>query len=196
MKTSVNMIQKIAGSSDSMAWSRLVTIYHPYISGWLLQAGIVEHDVEDVCQDVFSAVAKGIKNFHHSGREGAFRNWLRNITVNQCRRYRKKNAKHFDVLSGSKADRFLNRLADPKTELSKRWDREHDKHVLQAILEKLSNEFDYSTMHVFHELVIRKRPAFKVAQELNITVREALAMSSAVMQRVVREAATLEDSDF
>ncbi len=196
MKTSVNLIQQVSGSSDSMAWSRLVTMYRPYISGWLLQAGIKEHDVEDVCQDVFSAVAKGIKNFQHSGRDGAFRNWLRNITVNQCRRYRKKNAKHFDVSSGSKADRFLNRLADPKTELSKRWNREHDKHVLQTILEKLSDEFDYSTMHVFHQLVICKQPANEVAQELNITVREALAMSSTVMQRVVREAATLEDSDF
>ena len=196
MKTSVNMIQQAGSNQDPAAWSRLVTIYRPYISDWLLHAGISESDVEDVCRDVFSAVANGLGSFRHSGRDGAFRNWLRNITVNQCRRYRKKNAEHFDISSGSKADQFLNRLADPKTDLSKRWDREHDKHVLRAILEELSDELDSPTMHVFHQVVICKQPASEVAQELDITVREVLVMSSRVMKLVVGKAASLGGSNL
>lgn len=197
MKTSVNLIRQANNKRDPIAWSRLAEIYEPLIADWLRQAGVKKHDIENVCLKVFLEVHRRLGSFEHPGREGAFRHWLRDITVNQCRRYRSRNAKHFDVSSGSKVDRFLDRLADPQTDLAKRWNLDHDKHILQAILEKLSREFDYNSMYAFHELIICRSPAIKVVEALGISAREALALSSQVMTRVLQEVAFLnDDPDF
>lgn len=198
MKTSVNLLRRAGNEQDSAAWTRLVKIYSPLISGWLTQAGVSKDDVEDVCQDVLSSMTRGLRNFRHSGRKGAFRNWLRNITVNQCRQYRKRTRKHSDVSNGSTANRFLDHLADPKTDLSKRWNLEHDQHILQAIIEKLSHEFDRSAMQAFHDLVLCRGPAAQTAQDLGLSVREVLTLSAQVMKRVSQEAAvfTQENDDW
>lgn len=191
MKTSVNMLHLAGVEQDSAAWSRLERIYRPLISDWIAKAGIIEGDMDDVCQNVFSALIRGLKNFQHSGREGAFRNWLRNLTINQCRQFRKKNLKHTNVCDGHKAEQFLDELADPKTDLSRRWHLEHDRHVLASILEMVADEFDDVAMYAFHELVICRGPVDQVAEELGITIKETLALSMKVKSRIMQEAAAL-----
>ena len=197
MTTSVNMIKRARDKQDSAVWSRLTETYEPLVTSWLQEAGVLERDVEGVCLKVFLEVNRQIGNFEHPGYEGAFRHWLRDITVSQCRRYRTKHAQHFDVSTGSKIDRFLDRLADPKTNLAKRWSIDHDKYALRAILEKLSREFEYNAMYSFHEVVICRNPVNKVVDELGISAKEVLAFSSQVMARVLQEIAFLGDeSDF
>jgi RNA polymerase sigma-70 factor (ECF subfamily) len=58
----------------------LVSLYTPLVYHWCRLAGLSSPDAEEVGQDVFMAVARGLVTFTHD-REGAtFRGWLRVIT--------------------------------------------------------------------------------------------------------------------
>jgi len=62
-----------------------VDLYQPLIHGWLIRNKVRPQDADDLCQDVLANVVKGLAAFEHSGRPGAFRNWLRTIAVNRSR---------------------------------------------------------------------------------------------------------------
>ena len=63
-------------------------------------------------------------------REGSFRAWLRQVTVNKVRNYRRKRQRR-PAAGLDQADGFLERLADPNDALAREWDRDHDSHVVQ-----------------------------------------------------------------
>ena len=89
-------------------------IYEPLIVGWVFRAGIDESDVSDVTQEVLTALCQELTNFEHNGRTGAFRNWLKMITVNRCRRYwssKKKKGVTETALVGHSGLRMLDDLS-------------------------------------------------------------------------------------
>src|SRR5262245_6266972 len=76
-----------ARQGEVAAWQRLVDLYQPLIRGWLVRQQVRPVDVEDLTQDVLAAVVKDLPRFEHAGRPGAFRSWLRTITVNRARAF-------------------------------------------------------------------------------------------------------------
>ena len=87
MKTNKLMIAKAKVDFGSEVWTDLVSIYQPLIEKWVQRLDRVNKDVSDITQDVLCAVVIELPNFEHNGRTGAFRNWLRTITVNRLRRH-------------------------------------------------------------------------------------------------------------
>src|SRR3981081_2396746 len=69
------------------AWQRIVELYRPLIRGCLLQRGVDAQDAEDVTQEVLAVLVRELPRFRHTGQTGAFRNWLRHITVNRARAF-------------------------------------------------------------------------------------------------------------
>ncbi len=188
MKTSKNLLSRAKEDRNSGAWSRLVGIYDPLISGWLRRAGVVEGDISDITQEVLYAVVTELQNFEHNGRTGAFRSWLRKITINRCRRYWDTQRKHFPADWRHEADEVLNQLSDPNSELTIRWDREHDHHVLKRILELIQQEFDDKTITAFYRVAIKMEPAKQIAKDLNVSTSQIYKFKFRVMQRLREEA--------
>ena len=89
-QTSANLLERLRDREDSDAWSRMVDLYAPMIRAWLWRYRLPEADVEDISQTVLSAVVANLPRFEHSGRVGAFRSWLRTITVNSLRDIEKR----------------------------------------------------------------------------------------------------------
>ena len=83
--TSATLLERLRDRADSDAWTRMVEIYSPMIRGWLGRYGLPEVDIEDISQTALGSVVADLQQFHHNGRVGAFRNWLRTITVNSLR---------------------------------------------------------------------------------------------------------------
>ena len=65
----------------------LLTIYEPWLRGWLSRHDLQPADVEDLLQEILVAVSEGLPKFVHNGRPGAFRNWLRTILTNRVRHF-------------------------------------------------------------------------------------------------------------
>src|ERR1019366_10658239 len=89
---------------------------------------------------------------------------------------------------GKDEDDFLSQLEDPNSELAKEWDREHDRHVSQKLLELVKNDFEPTTWDAFCRFALEGTPAAKVAVEFGISENAVLLAKSRVLKRLRREA--------
>src|ERR1700682_1570813 len=85
--TSATLLHRLCGRDDNPAGAHFVTLYPPLIRGWLGRTLPQSADVDDLAQQVFSVVLEKIPAFEHNGRPGAFRAWLRGISVNRLRMF-------------------------------------------------------------------------------------------------------------
>ena len=90
-------------------------------------------------------------------------------------------------------DSALDQLEDPASDLSRRWDREHDEFVLHRLLDLIEPEFRPATWQAFRRQVIDGAPAEMVAAELGLTVNAVLIAKSRVLSHLRRNAEGLVD---
>src|SRR5207248_8062752 len=83
--TSTSLLDRLLQPQDTAAWQRLLDLYTPLIRGWLRRHGLAHDDADDVVQEVLTVVVRRLPDFQHNQRRGAFRAWLRTITVNCLR---------------------------------------------------------------------------------------------------------------
>ncbi len=111
-QTSASLLDRLCDRDDSDAWARMLEIYSPLIRAWLGRYGLPEPDVDDISQTVLSSVVANLPRFRHNGRIGAFRNWLRTITVNSLRQKLRVDRKRLDSLGGRALLAGLDELED------------------------------------------------------------------------------------
>src|SRR5262249_14948816 len=149
------------------AWDRLVGLYTPVLQAWLTAAGLQPADRDDLTQRVLEILVERLPAFEHSGRPGAFRAWLRGITVNLLREFWPGRP------SPPSASR-LEQLSDPAAELSRLWDEQHDRHVLHALMDLVRPEFTDATWRAFRRVALDGAAAREVAAELGLSVNAVL----------------------
>ena len=130
--TSVSLLDRLrAARPDDPEWLRLAEIYQPLIRGWIGRAPGIGEDAADLTQEVFLVMVRGISSFERQ-REGSFRAWVRGITVNLLRNYRRRRFRKPAVVL-EPCDAFLDGLAEPISELPREWDFDHDRHIFQKL---------------------------------------------------------------
>jgi RNA polymerase sigma factor (sigma-70 family) len=192
-ETSATLLERLNDRSDSVAWRRLVDLYSPLIKAWLRQHGVSASDAEDLTQDVLGVVVHEVARFRHNGRVGAFRTWLRAVTTNCLRRSWRSRRRRVEAASPPDLVALLDQLEDPASDLSRRWDREHDQHVLARLLELIEPDFEATTWQAFRRQVVDGVPARAVAAELCMTVNAVLIAKSRVLSTLRRNAHGLID---
>ncbi len=190
-ETSHSLLMR-AGAGDESAWQRFVALYQPMIRGWLVRFSIHRQEVDDLTQDVLAVMVRELRNFTPSGRCGAFRSWLRTITVNRAREFWRAGKGRARAAGGSMLE-MIEQLEDPVSALSAEWDAEHDAHVLRQLLILMEQEFEEKTVRAFRRLVLDERRAAEVAAELGMSVAAIYAAKSRVLQRLRQEAKGLLD---
>jgi RNA polymerase sigma-70 factor (ECF subfamily) len=192
-ETSATLLQRLNDRSDSVAWQRLVGLYSPLINTWLRRHGVSTEDAEDLTQEVLEVVVREVSRFRHNGRVGAFRTWLRTITIN-CLRQSMRSRRLRALAAGSPdIATMLDQLEDPASDVSRRWDREHDQHVLERLLELIEPDFRPATWQAFRRQVIDGASAEAVAAELGLTVNAVLIAKSRVLSHLRQSAQGLVD---
>lgn len=193
-ETSVSLLDRVRVRGDEASWQTLIEIYTPLIRGWLRQHAGLEADAEDVIQDVLAVVVRRIPEFHREPRTGAFRAWLRTITIN-CFRDAWKKRRRVKPAADSRVEELLQQLADPASGLSRIWDEEHDRHVTQRLLQIIRGEFTEKTWLAFQRFALAEEPAETVANDLGMTVNAVFIAKSRVLTALRREGAGLLDED-
>jgi RNA polymerase sigma-70 factor (ECF subfamily) len=182
-----------AGQGSELAWQTLEGVYRPMIQQLLRSCGTVPQDVEDLTQEVMLKLVKELPGFQHNGRPGAFRTWLRLLTCN-CAREIWRNRHMRPQAPGDRAfQRLVDELAHNDSELSQRWDRDHDAHVLRSLLEDLGGEFEPTTLLAFRRLTLEGATPQQVSEETGMTVGALYVVKSRVLRRLRQEAADLLD---
>jgi len=192
-ETSATLLERLNDRSDSVAWRRLVDLYSPLINTWLRRHGVSAEDAEDLTQEVLEVVVLEVSRFRHNGRVGAFRTWLRTITINCLRQSVRSRRLRAEAAGSPDITSMLDQLEDPASDLSRRWDREHDQHVLERLLELIEPDFRPATWQAFRRQVIDGASVETVAAELGLTVNAVLIAKSRALSHLRRNARGLVD---
>jgi RNA polymerase sigma-70 factor, ECF subfamily len=182
-----------AQHGEENAWKDLTELYRPLIIGWLNRQGVPAADLDDLSQDVLLTVVKHLPNFQHSGRRGAFRSWLRTIVCSRTTDYWRAIDAGTQGQGGSGAVVVLQQITDPDSELNRQWDEQHDRYVIDCLLDLVEEEFEPATLQAFRRLAIDGASGAETAEELGMAVAAVYAAKSRVLQRIRQLAEGLID---
>lgn len=188
--TSLSLLDRLkAVSPDASDWRRLQGLYLPLIERWLGRIPGLGDESADLAQEVLVVVFREVSRFERQ-RESSFRAWLRQITVNKVRGYRRKRRSE-PLVGLDPADGFLERLTDPDGNLAREWDRDHDRHVVETLLAVVQGDFNPTTWEAFRRFGVDGEPAGRVAEELKLSENAVILAKSRVLRRLREEAGDL-----
>jgi RNA polymerase sigma-70 factor (ECF subfamily) len=192
-ETSLSLLDRLRLQPNAESWQRLVSLYTPLIQGWLRRHAVPPADAEDLTQEVMAVVVRELPQFTHNQRRGAFRSWLRTITVNRLRALWGSRRAQPIATGDSDFLEMLDELEDPNSNLTRLWDRQHDQHVARRLMELVQPQFEPVTWQAFRRVVLDGSKAAVVASELNMSVNAVLLAKSRVLSRLRQEMQGLTD---
>jgi RNA polymerase sigma-70 factor (ECF subfamily) len=188
--TSVSLLDRLrAAQADDPDWLRLEQIYQPLIRRWLGRVPGLGDESADLTQEVFLVMVRDIPRFERR-REGSFRAWVRQVTVNVLRNHRKRESRK-PAVGLDACDAFLDGLAKPNSELAREWDLDHDRHIFQKLQTAVQPGFAPATWEAFRRFALEGLPAAQVAAELGLTVNAVTLAKSRILKRLREEAGDL-----
>jgi RNA polymerase sigma-70 factor (ECF subfamily) len=191
--TSYSLLQRLRSQPDAESWRRLVALYTPLIQGWLRQHDVASADADDLTQEVMTVVVQELPNFQHNQKRGAFRSWLRTITVHRLRVLWRARQHRPAATGDGNFLQMLDELEDPNSGLSRLWDQQHDQHVARRLMELVEPQFEPTTWRAFRRLVLDGVKAADAAAELHLSVNAVLLAKSRVLSRLRQEMEGLTD---
>jgi RNA polymerase sigma-70 factor (ECF subfamily) len=192
METSASLLQRLRDCPDEASWQRLDDLYRPLICRWLRRDPTLGDEAEDLAQEILSVLVREVSGFRRQ-RTGSFRRWLRTITFHRLQWFQRNRRHRPQPVGGPPEQSPLAQLADPASEMSQIWDREHDEHVIRRLLELLEQEFEADTLAAFRRVVFDEVKPAQVAVEMGKSVNAVLLAKSRVLQRLRQEAEDLLD---
>jgi RNA polymerase sigma-70 factor (ECF subfamily) len=192
-ETSISLLDRARLDPNDGSWDRLVDVYSPLLFAWLTRLGIQPADADDLIQETLLAATRDLPKFQHSGRPGAFRNWLRSILVNRVRNFWRSARYRPAATGGTSWAERLEQLADDKSDRSREWNLEHDRHVMARLLEQVRPRFEPKTWEAFRRQLLDGQRADVVAAELGLSLNSVYVARSRVLSTLRREAAGLID---
>jgi RNA polymerase sigma-70 factor, ECF subfamily len=190
--TSVSLLERLRKPNPAAAdWERLCGVYRPLIRSWLGRAPGLADEADDLAQEALLILVRELPAFRRQ-RDGSFRAWLRQVTVNRLRAWRKARGRQ-PVAGLDAADEFLARLEDSASDLSRQWDRDHDRHVFDHLLAVVQPDFEPATWEAFRLFAVEGHPAADVAARLGVTRNAVILAKARVLGRLREEANGLLD---
>jgi len=182
--TSTSLLRR-AVAREPDAWERIVTIYSPLVRHWCRQAGISDHDIQDVSQEVFAAVSANLATFRADRPGTTFRAWLRGIA-------RHKLQHHFQhrrepAAGGTDAQKRLQEVPTPPDELELSEAPADVAGVFHRAVRLVRNEFEERTWRAFWRVAVEDRSPADVAAEMGITANAVRQAKSRVLRRLKEE---------
>jgi len=138
-------------------------------------------------------VSRELPGFEHSERPGAFRSWLRTILVHRLRNFWRSRQYRPIATGDSDLMRQLDELADQNSTMSRVWNQQHDRHVVDRVLELIRPKVAPKTWEAFRRQSIEGTPANVVAGKLGMSIDAVYAAKSRVLKMLRQEAEGLID---
>lgn len=187
MNTSVSLLERLRTRADDRSWQELDELYRPFILRCLRRDPTLHDEANDIAQEVLAVVFRELPAFERQ-RNGSFRAWLRTITWNRLKtfwdaRRRQQPGQREDGAHGS----ALAQLEDPNSELSRLWDQEHNQHLVQRLLERITPDFETATLRAFHLIVLGGLSPADTAAKVGMSENAVLLAKSRVLKRLREE---------
>jgi RNA polymerase sigma-70 factor, ECF subfamily len=167
---------------DPVAWSRLVDSFGEIVYRWCRVSGVSPTDAEDLVQEVFASVARGVGTFERQKAEGSFRSWLATITRNRVRDYFRRQAEREVAAGGTDAQARLEQQADQLE--STICPEGMENALVKRLLDAVRVEFEPATWNAFWATAIDGRQASDVAEATGLSVASVYQAKSRVLRRL------------
>lgn len=191
--TSISLLDRLRDPQDRESWQELVKLYNPLIRSWLRKHSTSQQDADDLVQEILAVVVRKLPQFQRRDFTGAFRGWLRSITVNCLRDFWRSQRVRPTATGNSDFKQMLDQLEDPESGLSRLWDEEHDRYVMQYLLELIRPQFTPATWQAFVRFALDGVAAEDVAAELEISANSVYIAKSRVMTKLRQQGVGLID---
>jgi len=191
-QTSLTLLDRVR-RKDKEAWERLVSLYTPLVYYWCRQSKLQPADAEEVTQDVFLAVARGLVNFHRDQEGDTFRGWLRKITWTKiCDHAPPPGGKGE---GGSDAQKRLKKVPSPDPVEQANADSEaaESNILFNRAVELIEAFFEPKSRRAFW-LLIAGRTGKEVGAELQMSVRAVYIAKARILKRLREEFRGLLDT--
>ncbi len=186
--TSLSLLDRLRNAGpDAPDWRRLQEIYLPLIRYWLRRLPGLGDEADDLAQEVLLVLSRELPSFERR-RDGAFRAWLRAITLNRIRAYQKTRRKRPLPTGG---EDLLSQLENPTSDLARQWDRDHDRHVFEKLTALIKPDFEPNTWEAFRRFALDGRPAADVAEKLGVSTGAVVQAKFRILKRLREEAGEL-----
>jgi RNA polymerase sigma-70 factor (ECF subfamily) len=164
-------------------------LYAPQVACWCRRWGVAVHDVGDVQQEVFLAVASHLESFRKERSTDTFRGWLLTIARNKTLDYLRRRGQQPAAAGGSDASARLHQVVDPhsSSEVTDAGDEAVFNSVLGHALDAIRGDFHERTWRAFWGVVIDGRAAADVAADLGMQPGTVRVAKSRVLLRLRRE---------
>lgn len=189
LNTRVSLIEQ-AQANEPVAWEIVFRLYAPLIKRWARSNGVhCPHEIENVCQEVFTRIVKSLCTFRKQENKGSFRGWLRVITRNYVYTNYILNS-NLRTVGGSEWHQHLNQIPFDQTSYNSLLESEENEHpdeaslLFQQIMAWVDSEYSAEKRTAFKRVVIDQRPAREVAEDLNISINIVYQNKSRILSRI------------
>jgi RNA polymerase sigma-70 factor, ECF subfamily len=177
-----------ARAGNSEAWNGLVNLCAPLFYEWCRQHGMKAEDASDVAQDVFTAMAKNIENFHRDRIGDSFRGWLWTITQNKIRDHFRSRKRQPAAQGGTDAQVRLAQVSEqPPGASTSGLPGGHGSHLERRAIELVRAGVEERTWQAFWRVAVEDKDAAVVAGELGISVRAVYDAKYRIRRKIRQE---------
>jgi RNA polymerase sigma-70 factor (ECF subfamily) len=182
--TSTSLLHR-AVAREPGAWERIVTLYSPLVRHWCRHAGIPDHDIQDLSQDVFVAVSANLSTFQADRPGTTFRAWMRGVARHKLQHY--FQARGEPAAGGTDAQMRLQQVPTPPDELELSEAPADVAGVYHRAVRLVRDQFEERTWQAFWRVVIEDRSPAEVAADMGITANAVRQAKSRVLRRLKEE---------
>ena len=177
--TPQSLLQRLhANPKDIGSGKRFADIYDPFLIG-CLGRWYPGMPVEDIVEEIRLEIVKGLPNFNHNGNVGAFRKWLR-VVVQRTKPKIEKRLKR--QLFAQQAPEYLDNLVDDNSELSRQFDEEHNRFVINKLLEAAEPHFSKRDLEIFAQHVLKEIPATQLSEQFAVSVAYVYVIKNKILK--------------
>lgn len=185
--TSASLLLRIRDPGDSDSWQQFEAVYAPVIRSYCRRRGFQSIDIDDIAQEVMTAVARNIEKFEYQPSKGKFRSWLATVTANKMRNFANKS-----TIKKEEFVEYIDQLAN-SPDSDSHWTELFMKQVFKAAQEKVQQEVEPKTWECFEKTWLENLPAAEVARQLNMPIHTVYVNKSRVLKRLESEFLMLSD---
>jgi RNA polymerase sigma factor (sigma-70 family) len=180
-QTRHSLLARLRAPGDEAAWQEFVGLYEPLVYRLARQRGLQDADAQDLCQEVFRAVAGAIGRWDPA--LGSFRAWLlriaRNLLINLLDREKRHRGS-----GDSGVQALLAAQPEPSPESTALFDAAYHRRLFEWAAEAVRSEFTLKTWEAFWRTAVAGRRARDVAAELGLSVGAVYIARSRVLARL------------
>ena len=178
--TRSSMLADLKGFSEQR-WIEFEMVYKPLLVFFIRKKNVPNSGIDDVLQDSWISIAKGISKFDNKSGKGSFRGWLRTIVQRRVADYFRSLPEDQGVVQEVLDAKVAPEQKDP-SELE--GEEQAMREVEARAMELVRSQTQENTWQMFWKSTVENIPTADIAQEFGVTAAAVRVAKQRVKKRL------------